>query len=150
MLADSQILIDENKLDDAIDVLNNALEIREKIYDGVFDGHSYRAHDLAQIHDRLGRAAAIKGDDLQAIEHFHVVVAQDDNVPEALESVALYSLAELYRRSGRFERALGVIERGLGIDYDGSLPTPRRDSWTGDWSALKEQVLNQGGKALLN
>ena len=149
-LAESQILIDENMLDEAIDVLNNALEIREKIYDGGFDGPSYRSHDLAQIHDRLGRAAAIKGDDLQAIEHFHVVVAQDENIPEALESVALYSLAELYRRSGRFERALGVIERGRGIDYDGSLPTPSRDSWTGDWSALKERVLNQGGKALLN
>ena len=90
------------------------------------------------------------GENQEAIDYFEVVAAQGDNIPAALESVALYSLAELYRRSGRYERALSAIERGLTIDYDGSLPTPARDLWMGDWSILKAQVLEQGGKALIN
>ena len=94
--------------------------------------------------------AALKGDKIQAINYFEIVAAQGNNIPEALESVALYSLAELYRQSARYERALSAIESGLAINYDGSLPTPARDSWTGDWSALKAQVLDQGGKALVN
>ena len=149
-LAESQILMDANKLDEAIDVLNGSLETRERIYDGGFDGPAYRPHDLAQIYDRLGQAAALKGDNLQAIDYFEIVAAQGGNIPEALESVALYSLAELYRQSGRYERALSAIERGLAIEYDGSLPTPTRALWTGDWSVLKAQVLDQGGKALVN
>ena len=150
VLADSQILIDANNLDEAIELLNGSLETRERIYDGGFDGPGYRSHDLAQIYDRLGQAAARMGDNRQAIDYFEIVAAQGNNVPEALESVALYSLAELYRRSGRYERALSTIERGLAINYDGSLPTPARDVWTGDWSVLKSQVLEQGGKALVN
>ncbi|MCH2354844.1 MAG: tetratricopeptide repeat protein, partial [Pseudomonadales bacterium] len=149
-LAESQILMDAKKLDAAIDVLNGSLETRERIYDGGFDGPAYRPHDLAQIYDRLGQAAALKGDNLQAIDYFEIVAAQGSDIPEALESVALYSLAELYRQSGRYERALSAIERGLAIEYDGSLPTPTRALWTGDWSVLKAQVLDQGGKALVN
>ena len=149
-LAKSQTLIDINELDEAIAVLNGSLETRERIYDGGFDGPGYRPHDLAQIYDRLGQVAALKGDKIQAINYFEIVAAQGNNIPEALESVALYSLAELYRQSARYERALSAIESGLAINYDGSLPTPARDSWTGDWSALKAQVLDQGGKALVN
>ena len=149
-LAKSQTLIDVNELDEAIAVLNGSLETRERIYDGGFDGPGYRPHDLAQIYDRLGQVAALKGDKIQAINYFEIVAAQGNNIPEALESVALYSLAELYRQSARYERALSAIESGLAINYDGSLPTPARDSWTGDWSALKAQVLDQGGKALVN
>ena len=150
VLADSQILIDERKLDEAVELLNESLEIRERIYDGGFDGPSYRSHDRAQIYDRLGQAAARMGENQEAIDYFEVVAAQGDNIPAALESVALYSLAELYRQSGRYERALSAIERGFTIDYDGSLPTPARDLWMGDWSLLKAQVLEQGGKALIN
>ena len=149
-LAKSQTLIDINELDEAIAVLNGSLETRERIYDGGFDGPGYRPHDLAQIYDRLGQVAALKGDKIQAINYFEIVAAQGNNIPEALESVALYSLAELYRQSARYERALSAIESGLAINYDGSLPTPARDSWTGDWSALKAQVLDQGGKALVD
>ena len=149
-LVESQALIDVNNLDDAIAVLNGSLETRERIFDGGFDGPSYRAHDLAQIYDRLGLAAALKGDYQKAIDYYEIVAAQGKNIPEALESVALYSLAELYRRSGRYERSLSTIERGIAINYDGSLPTLTRDLWTGDWSALKEQVLDQGGTALVN
>lgn len=149
-LVESQALIDVTNLDDAIAVLNDSLETRERIFDGGFDGPSYRAHDLAQIYDRLGLAAALKGDYQKAIDYYEIVAAQGNNIPEALESVALYSLAELYRRSGRYERSLSTIERGIAINYDGSLPTLTRDLWTGDWSALKEQVLDQGGKALVN
>ena len=149
-LAKSQTLIDINELDEAIAVLNGSLETRERIYDGGFDGPGYRPHDLAQIYDRLGQVAALKGDKIQAINYFEIVAAQGNNIPEALESVALYTLAELYRQSARYERALSAIESGLAINYDGSLPTPARDSWTGDWSALKAQVLDQGGKALVD
>ncbi len=150
VLSESQILIDADKLDEAMKLLNASLETRERIYDGGFDGPGYRSHDLAQIYDRLGQAAARMGDDRQAIDYFEVVAAQGSNIPEALESVALYSLAELYRRSGRYERALSTIERGRTIDYDGSLPTPTRDVWAGDWGTLKSRVLEQGGKALVN
>ena len=149
-LAKSQTLIDTNELEEAIAVLNGSLDTRERIYDGGFDGPGYRPHDLAQIYDRLGQVAALKGDNIQAINYFEIVAAQSNNIPEALESVALYSLAELYRQSARYERSLSAIERGLAINYDGSLPTPTRDSWTGDWSALKARVLDQSGNALVN
>ncbi|MGI9324558.1 MAG: tetratricopeptide repeat protein, partial [Pseudomonadales bacterium] len=99
-LAEAQEAIDAKEYNQALNVLNNALQRRKNL----------NANEIAQLQNMLGFVYFSKEDYAKAIGAYKDVVAQGEKIPEGLETTTLYTLAQLSFVTERYRDALRYME----------------------------------------
>ena len=101
-LAEVQEEIDAKNPKAAIQRLNDMLTMK-----------GLNGNELGQIHNMFAYAYFTLENYDKAIHHYEQVVAQGDDVPEGLEVGTIYSLAQLYFITERYQKSLDSMELWL-------------------------------------
>ena len=101
-LAEVQEAIDAKEWDQAVQVLK---KLRQK--------KSLNPNEVGQVENMYGYVYFSKGDYPDAINHYLQVVAQGEKIPEGLETTTLYTLAQLYFVTDKYEKALEYMRKWL-------------------------------------
>ena len=72
-------------------------------------------YELAQIYRFYGFAYYSKNNYRNAIKYFDLVVKQSPNIPFGVEKITLDSLAQLCFAEGMYDRALGYLNKWIGL-----------------------------------
>lgn len=90
--------LEQNRADDALDVVDELLEARK-----------LRPVDLGQIHRFRGYILVSKGKTEEAGKEFEQALATDA-LDESAKQGVLYSLAQIYTQAGKYDRARALID----------------------------------------
>jgi tetratricopeptide (TPR) repeat protein len=101
-LAEAQAAVDAKNFQGAIAILNQM--VAEKGLNG---------NELGQIHNMFAYAYFSMENYDRAIYHYEQIVAQGDEVPEGLEVGTLYSLAQLYFVTEKYQKSLDYMRLWL-------------------------------------
>jgi len=97
-LSEAQVAFDAKDVKTAISIL-----------DGMADDRGLNGNELGQIHNMYAYGYFSLEDYDKAIFHYEKVVAQGEAIPEGLEVGTIYSLAQLYFVTEKFQKALDYM-----------------------------------------
>ncbi|AWL12764.1 hypothetical protein HMF8227_02311 [Saliniradius amylolyticus] len=109
-LSRAQSLADEDKVEEALDVLRNVEDKK----------HSMNSYEKAMMYNFLGFIHYNAEDYAKAVESFEQVVAQSP-IPVKFEMTTLFSLAQLEMMQGNFDASVKYLERWETLN-EGEIP----------------------------